>query len=788
MTGKLSSVNSLTNRILIFFIFLLILISSLLLTTTLRTIYQHSIDQLRGHFKTSQKVLMNSLENDALTLARSVKLLSKDFSTKALIASGREDPASLRAALRNHRDRAKATFVMVYTNDGKPVVSTEEYQLEWVELESWKDNGIRFASAENRLFLVKSSPVFFVEGKADPDAWLVMGTDMKLLITDKLTELTGFDVIVSVGEQPIITTGPEEFLSSVSRDTIIARSDNESVFDFTFEKEGWLGYRFPVGWDDKTITSTFVIANHRALLNYQNLVAKLLFAIALLVGISFVFSVFISHGITRRLWFLVDVANKIKRGDYENNIPLSGTIEVRSLAEALESMQDGIRKREEEINKLAFYDELTGLPNRPRFIAIVRQRILERSGQSFTVMLLDIDRFKEVNDTLGHELGDKLIQLIAKRLQSLGSGKFTHAHIGGDEFAILVPQEDEFDTEIVIDQLIALFQTPFNLDGIHLDVSASFGVASYPKDAQDTIGIMQCADIALYTCKGTHKPFAYYESHRNVHSRMRLSLLSELRKAILENQFELYYQPKLDIATGQVVSVESLVRWNHPEHGLIPPDEFIQLAEQSGAISDLTHWIIKVALKQHKNWVEKGIELSISVNVSPIDLTELKLHVYIESLLSEFRISPDMLVLEVTENAVMSEPEQALKALDLLQRMGVKLSIDDFGTGYSSMGQLKDMPVSELKIDKSFVLELANNEDDETIVKSTVDLAHNLGLTVVAEGVENQESLDVLAKYEVELAQGYYISKPLPAERFEQWLLASKYWGQADSHRSISSQ
>jgi EAL domain-containing protein (putative c-di-GMP-specific phosphodiesterase class I) len=323
---------------------------------------------------------------------------------------------------------------------------------------------------------------------------------------------------------------------------------------------------------------------------------------------------------------------------------------------------------------------------------------------------------------------------------------------------------------------------------VSIDVDASMGIAIYPLHADDAGTLMKRADIAMYEAKKNHSTIALYEPGRDEHSVRRLSLLSELRQAIQRDELELYYQPSIDIRAGRVAYAEALVRWNHPQHGRMNPDEFIPLAEQSGTIGALTKWVLRTAIAECGGWNRRGFPLTVAVNLSALDLFDSELPLYVSGLLTEFSLPSSRLVLEITESAIMRDPAYALKILRELKSRGIRLSVDDFGTGYSSLAHLKRLPVDELKIDKSFVMNLnSQSTDDAVIVRSTIELGHNMGLTVIAEGVETIESLDILKNLGCDMGQGYYMSPPLPTEKFTRWVLESR-WGVSSENVKINVQ
>ncbi|NIB39589.1 EAL domain-containing protein [Pseudomaricurvus alkylphenolicus] len=771
---------SLQNKILAIVVLILVLITALVSVTTLWSAYQHSRSQLQQNFNTSRQVFLYKLKNDGNTLSGALQNAAKDFNTKQLIASGREDPESLQAVMVSQQGRAGADFTQVFDQQEEPLLSNGGPT--GLSPAGFVEDEIHLRGADGQVYLVGASGVKFLEQQPSVDAWLLMGINLRRMIDEQVQKLTGFDVHVYDGDRYVVGTSPIS-ASDINHTLSSLPLDTNSEVDIG--DQAHIAFRFqsnPEHGDD--ISFVFTIKSSSAFLNFTQLSAQVVLELALAIVAAFFLSLYLSRSVTRPLRTLADVAKRIAGGDYHSPIPSFKTTEVRHLSQAFEGMQAGINAREQEINQLAYYDSLTDLPNRNSFIRTLQDKIASEPGKPFAVMMLDLDRFKEINDTIGHNFGDQLLKLIACRLESLSLADAFYAHVGGDEFAILLRDIDGYDVTAVVNQYTNLFDLPFDVEGVHLDVDASFGLALYPQHSDSAYGMMQCADIALYKCKESHHSSLTYQSDFNTLSIKRLNLMSELRLAIEKDQLQLFYQPKLCLHTQHIVSVESLVRWVHPEHGFINPDDFIPLAEQSGTIRELTHWAISTALRQHCEWRKQGIRLRFAVNISALDLVDLSLPAYVSQQLSEHRVDAQYLTLEVTESAVMNEPDAAIRALDMLRRMGIKLSIDDFGTGYSSMAYLKQMPVSELKVDKAFVMDMANNSDDAKIVKSTVDLAHNLGLSVVAEGVEDELALDILRQYRVEFAQGYFIAKPMKPADFQQWIEQTTYWNHADEECS----
>lgn len=420
----------------------------------------------------------------------------------------------------------------------------------------------------------------------------------------------------------------------------------------------------------------------------------------------------------------------------------------------------------------ALYDSLTGLPNRCLLHDRLEQAIAlsPRNKRPFAVALMDIDHFKTVNDTLGHDVGDELLREVAQRLKQTVRADDTVARMGGDEFVMILHGFTEDNVARFAEKLFARLSPPFIWHGQAIDISASVGFSMFPLHAEDSGSLIRYADIAMYAAKRSGKGHALYETKMEQADRTNLSLKGELREAIQEGRLTLYYQPKISNGDCGLVGLEALVRWEHPKLGLLTPDQFVPLAEGSGLIGPLTQWVLKTALAQLAELHARGHPLNMSVNLSARSLHDLELPQLVSELLAGSGVAAKFLTLEVTESAVMAHPDSAMVILARLDRMGITLAIDDFGTGYSSLSHLKQLPMDEIKIDKSFVMDMEKNENDAVIVRSTINLAHNLGLKVVAEGVETKEAWAMLNALGCDHAQGYYLSRPLPPERLTAWL------------------
>lgn len=469
----------------------------------------------------------------------------------------------------------------------------------------------------------------------------------------------------------------------------------------------------------------------------------------------------------------------------KGNLPRLVTAIERELRDA--EVRRERKRMDERLSYLAKYDPLTDLPNRNLLSERLEQALISarQEGRPLALMVMDLNHFKEINDTMGHQAGDVLLREVGSRLKGALRECDTVARLGGDDFGVLLPGTDEPGATLEAQRLLKALEPPFLIEGLPVDTRASIGMAFSPLHGEDVDTLMRRADIAMYLAKQAASGYSIYSAKRDSYSPERLSLMADLHRAIDNNQLFLAYQPKVDLGTARVVGVEALARWRHPKAGLIPPDQFIPMAERTGFIKSLTMWALNEALSQSRSWRRQGLEIPVSVNLSARTLHEFNLPQRIATLLKDHEMIPHQLELEITESVIMADPVHALEVLSCINHMGVTLSIDDFGTGYSSLGYLKKLPVSAIKIDKSFVMHMTTDETDAVIVRSTIDLAHNLGLKVVAEGVENADIWDRLLAWGCDAAQGYYMSRPLSAPDTTQWLRESP-WGIGPSTLTIT--
>ena len=486
------------------------------------------------------------------------------------------------------------------------------------------------------------------------------------------------------------------------------------------------------------------------------------------------------------------VTHALRAEIWEDNIDIENMgpahlRETRDLFQAFSDTAKKIRERQSQLEYQATHDALTSLPNRIQLNRQVRREIEHCRPRRLSValLLLDLDRFKEINDTLGHQLGDQVLQNIAKRLLSCLRQRDFIARLGGDEFALLLSGVTLDYAEEVAQRIVQVLQQPLAINRFQLRIGGSIGIALFPLHGEDPDTLIRCADVAMYESKRLACGYMIYDPARDPNSVNRLALVSDFHAALEQDELCLYYQPKVDVKSGRVIGAEALLRWQHPVHGFIPPDELIPLAEQTGLIKELTHWVLNSAMRECAGWLRAGLELHVAVNLSMWDLQDPRLAEHVEQRLAEYGLGPEHLVLEITESAMMADPEHAIDTMNRLAGMGIQLAVDDFGTGFSSLSYLKKLPIHELKIDKSFVMDMCRNDHDAVLVRSTIDLSHNLGLSVVAEGVEDQEIWDLLEILRCDKLQGYYISRPMEAGIFTEWLQGWKIYPALTRHQAL---
>ncbi|CAN7489592.1 EAL domain-containing protein [Caballeronia sp. LjRoot29] len=759
--------HSLRARIAVIFVLLMLAVQAAAFLVTSSVISSNARSNAQEQLSVAERVFRQVLRSNGEKLAQAASVVAADFAFRQAVAT--YDENTVASALKNHGDRVNADIVMLVDLDGKLVTDSNGPALEGATfpfptlIHAAQRNGdaSSIGMIGGRPYQLVAVPV-----KAPVTiAWITMGFLIDDKMASEMSKLTSLDVSFldgrADGEWTVLASSLDPSKRSTPMNAAGLADENYASRVIKLQSPG------------EPMAVLLQRSLRDALAPFQRLRTALWLITLCGVLVSVIGSVFTARSVTRPIAALTRFSRRIGQGNYAEPLVVSHNDEIAELAASFNQMQEGIADREQRISELAYMDRLTGLPNRALFSDRLQQAlsVALRAGHSLSVMMMDLDRFKYVNDTLGHPIGDLLLCEVAKRLQaSLHRASDTVARLGGDEFAVLLPTDDIEAAEMIATRMLKALEKPTMIEGQLVDIGASIGIVSFPHNGVDMNVLLRRADIAMYTAKRTNSGFALYDEKHDHNSAERLSLMSELRQAIEHDQLTLYYQPKVDLATHTVKYVEALIRWEHPTRGFVAPDQFIPFAEQTGYIKTISRWVADKAIHQCAMWREQGIELAVSVNVSARELIQSTLPEMFHSMLEKYGVPAEWIWVEITESAILDDPDHAIETLDRLRALGIRISIDDFGTGYSSLSYLKRMPVDELKIDKSFVMGMATDKDDETIVRSTIDLGHNMGLKVVAEGVETEEMLEQLKEMRCDLVQGFHLSRPLPPAKLELWL------------------
>lgn len=490
------------------------------------------------------------------------------------------------------------------------------------------------------------------------------------------------------------------------------------------------------------------------------------------LAVGLVSAAFLSRAWLRPMRSFATTARRVGMGDYEHELSPDQPEDFADLALAMNTMQRDIAERENEVAFHAQFDRLTGLPNRFQAEQALDAALnrLEGSDVPISVMLVDLNSFGDIGASFGHDIGDALLAQAAERLRGIVDARHTLARLDGDEFLILLEDVPTAAAEELAEDILRLLDAGLSVHDVNVSVDANVGISSFPEHGAESDTLILHAAVAKNDARETPRGISIYEPGKEERYVRQLAILGDLRRAIREHELKLYLQPKVRLSDGTICGAEALVRWDHPTLGFLPPQDFIGIAQRSGNIPMITQWALETAIRECRLWLEEGLDLPVSVNLTGEDLQDPKLPVFILETLRDHDLDPRYLTLEITENSLVHDFDYATVVLQCLRDLGTRIAIDDFGTGHSSLAWIKNLPVDELKIDRSFVQELPDNRKDVAIVRATIELAHNLGLTVLAEGVETRPAMSWLASQGCEKAQGFFISRPMPAETFSQWV------------------
>lgn len=695
--------------------------------------------QLAQELVVGERVWLRLLAQKAESLVQGATVLAADYGFRSAVGSG--DTATLVSALENSAGRIGAALAAWVDTGG--TLRAVHGGADATALAPLVPGLVK---ARTTVAMLGGRPHQFVAVPVRAPVvigWVLMGFPFDQALADDMKALSGLEVVMPAGG-----------VSTLAGAALVAEGE-----DAARAGEQLLVLRRVAPAEAGVLLLRSV---DEALAPYRQLQWLLLLITLGAVGLFAVGSVLTARHVTTPLATLVRASERLGRGQYDEPPAHTGRgDEIGDLARAFDHMRLNIAAHETEIRRLAFWDRLTGLPNRAQFRDQLQRGI--DAGAPLAVLMLDLDRFKAVNDHLGFAFGDRLLQAVAQRIavQAVRDGDVV-ARISGDEFAILLPGADAARAQAVAARVAEVFEQPLKLDEQTVDVAAGFGIACHPQHAGDADVLLARAEVAMYAAKQRTERTLVYDPAIDAGSAQTLSLLSELRRALDQGELRLFLQPKVAVRSRALIGAEALVRWQHPTRGMVPPMQFIPFAEQTGFVRQLTLWIFEATAQAWPALARLGL-MRVSVNLSTRDLMDVELPARLDAILARHGVAAQRFCLEITESAIMDDPQRAEGVLNALSAAGFKLSIDDFGTGYSSLAYLKRLPVQELKIDKSFVMGMATDDDDAKIVRSTIDLAHNLGLHVVAEGVEDAATLGRLAALQCDEAQGYHISRPVPA-------------------------
>lgn len=715
------------------------------LFAVMRTVEADVDTRARESLIVGSTVVSEFLASRGEQLKTSVAVLASDFGLKEATATG--DAATIQSVLQNHSKRIHADMAMLVDLDGNTVASTIDGAHRSDEILSFPGNDDGRNLETTAVFGDSAFHVFVVPLRAPVTiGWVVLGFGIDQQLESRLSSLTGLDVsIVASGNTPPTGLVTDEQTLSFSL-PFVANSSKFSVVLQRSLSEAMLPY----------------VEARRGLLIF----AGTLLLFVALAGVMF------STTIAKPLRTLASAAQKIISGNYEGELKVSSDDEFGELASSFDSMRHAISEREQRISHQASHDALTDLPNRYKVLQILTTAIESARDDQRGVAVLSIrlSRMGEISSTLGHKATDELIIQAARHLRvNLDKDDFL-GHTGTNEFVLVLPGQDATSAMSRVERIEQILASGVTLENIEVSLQTEIGIAEFPKHSEVAAELLRYASIARTEAQTGKERVRIYEAGREDEFLRRLQVVSDLRSAIRNEHIEVWYQPKACLKEGAICGAEALVRWQHPELGLLFPDEFIPAAEQAGSIVHLTRYVLTKAVEQCREWANEGIILHMSVNLSVRDLLDEHLPYHVLQILKENAIKPEQLTLEVTESSIMEDVARAVLVLECLRDIGVQISMDDFGTGHSSLAQLRNIPLHELKIDKSFVMTILDDPQNEAIVRTTIDLAHSLQLEVVAEGVEDEATMRRVASLGCEQAQGYFLSKPLAPSEFTAWL------------------
>lgn len=771
---------SLKQQIIVIFLTLVLGIQLAGLIPIQRSIDKNVRNLVAKELVVGEKVFLNLLESNNENILNGAKILASDYGFREAIASN--DQETILSALNNFQSRIHADIAIFQgVDNGITTVSGDLTEQDAIPAVQQLIKNYASSSQKIQFEIFNDMPYQLVAVPIKAPiiiGWMIVGFEIDDVLAQKINQLSGLQVTF------VQHVKDKAWISNAST----LGADDQRVVQHYFLKESkYVAKDLEMDMRGELFETKFLILHDDGddqllavlqrsitaeISQYDALKYSLFILIVVGLGIFSVAIIYVSNYIASPIAKLSENAKQLEYGNYQEAITSERKDEIGELSKSFNAMREAIATREEKVKRLAFWDETTGLPNRVAFIQQLDTSINMHRNQNapLSVLVLNLNRFKEVNKILGRDMGDVLLSEVAKRIKAVVRNNDLVARLGADDFGVLLTTTSAKQALLVADKLHTLLETALNVRDQRIDVSAGMGIAAFPQHGESDEALLHNAETALSISKQRHAGVVVYDQQFDVGAQENLTMATDLKSAIQANQLRLYLQPKINMRTKEAYAAEALVRWLHPDKGFIFPDQFIPFAEQTGLIQGITLWVLEEACRVHVALKNEGVALTIAVNISTRDLIGSDFPEKIADIFEKHGVTYDAISLEITESSIMDDPVRAEATLHRLAKMGLKIAIDDFGTGYSSLGYLKRLPVQELKIDKSFVMNMANSENDTIIVRSTVDLGHNLNLKVVAEGIENIEVWNLLVNMGCDYGQGYMMGKPMPENDFKEWL------------------
>ena len=768
--------NSFQARISLFLALLLLLVIGAVYFAVKAVTITVASDQAQEQLKTGTRVFERFMDLRWRRIQYGLNWLTNDSDFREATING--SPSLIERALQEFESSLHGSELFVLDLDGNIITSTLKGLPPGQAFPYAK--ALRLARRNTQTMVIgilAGRPYMLVQGVVLaplPVVRVVSGMPMDDVFAHELSSLSNLEVsfmTVKQGESGILSSTQPDFMSASIVEFVQEHTPGAAVHFSEFHGQRFLGQMLQLANsgdpDNGQVMAVLQSPLDQTMQAFNSLDRKFLWISLGALLASLLGALWLARAVSRPVSLLAEAAQRIGRGNYETRVELTRRDELGFLARAINAMQSGIAVREQQLAHNALHDPLTGLPNRA--LAMERLGSAISARRSVVLIYLGIENYRVINEGFGPEGVELIMRESARVMLDALRERDTAARITGNEFLLLL-ESTQIDVGVAMaDRLYALLKRPLSIDGHEVALEVCMGIAIYPLNGQSAEELINRAAIARRDAAALPGYLQVYQQDRDLAHQRQIQLIRDLRSAASEGQLQLHYQPKMDIRSGHVRQAEALLRWQHPELGMVSPAEFIPLAERTGSMFLLTGWVIEEGIRQLAEWNRKGLHLQLSLNISAEDLHGETLLMTVERLLKRYQLSAEQLIFEITESTAMRDPEHSLSVLEKLRDGGISLSVDDFGTGYSSLAHLKRLPVQELKIDQSFIRNLDETSEDAVIVRSTIEMSHNLGLKVVAEGVEYQHTLELLERWHCDTAQGYLISRPMDAVAFEAW-------------------